>query len=321
MIFRAARNLFLNPGRVSSDTYSRSVKFIKSAPKARRHMAEQNKILVVDDELEVRELLKEVLEEEGYFVLTAKDGVEGFDMAMKKFPNLILLDMNMPRMSGMEVYHKLYNQAQKKSTFPVLCVTARGDLEDLFLELNVEGFITKPFKLETIIDHVNVIFEKRYGRKKAAASSAASPFTVLSEEAPSGEPARKAQARTKTYLIVDEGANALGKVVTYFSNYGYEPKFANTAMQAINFLMEKRYDALLVNMNLPDLPGDLLLFKLREMPRTMDLPVILYSSKPIDKEVSSRILQKTGMHVSLLSENSADLFNACKDMLQKLRGL
>lgn len=283
-------------------------------------MAEQNKILVVDDEPDVRDLLKEILEEEGYAVLTAKDGVEGFDTAMKKFPDLILLDMNMPRMSGMEVYQKLYNPAKKKSTFPVLCVTARGDLEELFHQLNVEGFITKPFKIETIIDHVNIIFEKRYGRKKTASpADAASPFAVLKDSEPETAPQRRQPARTKTYLIVDEGARALGKVVTYFSNYGYEPKFADTAMQAINYLMEKRYDALLINMNLPDLPGDLLIFKLREMPRTMDIPVILYSSKPIDKEVSSRILQKTGLQVSLLSENNADLFNACKDVLQNLR--
>lgn len=279
-----------------------------------------NKILIVEDEAEVRELMKELLEEEGYEVLLAKDGVEGLDAAFKKFPDLIMLDMNMPRMSGMEVYQKLYNPAKKKPDFPVLVVTARGDLEGLFKDLNVDGFITKPFKLEVILDHVNVIFEKRYGRKKAPAPASPSPFGVMSSAEAAPEPVKKAPSkRTNQYLIVDDGAKVLGKVVTYFSNYGFEAKFADTAMQAIEYLMDRRYDALLVNMNLPDLSGDLLLYKLKEMPRTMDIPVIIYSSTKVDVETAKRILQKTGLQVTLLSENNAALFDACKALLDQVR--
>lgn len=275
-------------------------------------MAEKNKILLVDDETEILALLQEALEEEGYEILTARDGVEGLAAAFKRFPDLILLDMNMPRMSGMEVYHKLYNPVQKKPTFPVLAVTARGDLEGLFRELNVDGFVTKPFKLETIVDHVNVIFEKRYGRKPANAPAA----PVERQAAP---PPVKPAKKTHEYLIVDEGARTLGKVISYFSNYGYEARFADTALQAIGILMERRVDALLINLNLPDLPGDLLLFKLREMPRTMDIPVILYSSTRVDTETEKRIIEKTRLRVTLLSENNADLFAACKVLLEEMR--
>jgi DNA-binding response OmpR family regulator len=77
----------------------------------------KNKILWIEDETDILEIGKDLLEEEGYAVSTAADGVEGLKKIYEIRPDLIILDMNLPKMSGMEVYQKIYNIEKKKTHF------------------------------------------------------------------------------------------------------------------------------------------------------------------------------------------------------------
>jgi CheY-like chemotaxis protein len=110
-------------------------------------------VLVVDDEPNVREYLKTVLEDAGFCVLTAGDGVEAFEIIRKERPDFISLDLVMPKKSGQKLLYELRHDAEL-SRIPVLIVTAhakdelgKGELEDMMKNMVISGpgtYLEKP---------------------------------------------------------------------------------------------------------------------------------------------------------------------------------
>ena len=104
------------------------------------------KILVVDDEWELRNLLTEFLTGEGYDVIQASNGEEALELAEKEEPQVILLDVKMPGIDGIEVCRRL-KEEDKTRFIPVIMVTALEDRDvDAFVE-GADDFVTKPFSL------------------------------------------------------------------------------------------------------------------------------------------------------------------------------
>jgi DNA-binding response OmpR family regulator len=104
------------------------------------------KILVVDDEWELRNLLTEFLTGEGYDVIHASNGEEALELAEKEEPQVILLDIKMPGMDGIEVCRRLKEEDQTRF-IPVIMVTALEDRDvDAFVE-GADDFVIKPFSL------------------------------------------------------------------------------------------------------------------------------------------------------------------------------
>ena len=102
-----------------------------------------NKILVVDDDLNICELLKLYLENDGYVVYTANDGKQAVDMFKNKTPDLVLLDIMLPKMDGWQVCREI----RKTSGVPIIMLTAKGETFDkvLGLELGADDYVVKPF--------------------------------------------------------------------------------------------------------------------------------------------------------------------------------
>lgn len=102
-----------------------------------------NKILVVDDETSISKIIAFNLKKEGYEVLIADDGESGLDLALTESPDLILLDIMMPKMDGYEVCRKV----REKSDVPIIMLTARADEVDKVtgLETGADDYVTKPF--------------------------------------------------------------------------------------------------------------------------------------------------------------------------------
>ncbi|MDH3556711.1 MAG: response regulator [Deltaproteobacteria bacterium] len=104
------------------------------------------KILVVDDERDVRGLLSDFLTEEGYRVILAKNGAEAIGLAEIENPEVILLDINMPGIDGIEVCKKL--KAQEKTQFiPIIIITANEDSGFIAYLEGADDFVGKPFNL------------------------------------------------------------------------------------------------------------------------------------------------------------------------------
>ncbi|MEK9199093.1 response regulator transcription factor [Ureibacillus sp. 179-F W5.1 NHS] len=116
-------------------------------------------ILVVEDEVSIATLLKYNLERVGYEVLLAHDGKVGLDMAIEHSPDLILLDLMLPTMDGMEVCKELRSQ---KRNIPIIMLTARDDEFDkvLGLELGADDYMTKPFSPREVVARVKAVLRR-----------------------------------------------------------------------------------------------------------------------------------------------------------------
>src|SRR5882757_5893304 len=100
----------------------------------------ENKILILEDEKEIAEIYAKQLKNKGYASVLAYNGLEGLEKLKEIKPDLILLDLNMPEMGGVEFYQHICD-AQNKPKHPVLVITGRADLESLFKDFHIEGFI------------------------------------------------------------------------------------------------------------------------------------------------------------------------------------
>ncbi len=120
-----------------------------------------NKILVVDDDLNICELLKLYLENDGYVVFTANDGQEAVDMFQNKTPDLVLLDIMLPKKDGWQVCREI----RKTSSAPIIMLTAKGETFDkvLGLELGADDYVVKPFDAKEVMARVKAVLRRTTG--------------------------------------------------------------------------------------------------------------------------------------------------------------
>ena len=128
-------------------------------------------ILVVDDEENIRDLATMYLQKEGYAVITAVDGEEGLEAARSKKPDLVVLDVMMPRMDGLDVCRAL----RRESDVPVLMLTARSDDIDRIvgLELGADDYMGKPFNPRELTARVKAILRRAEGAIRASVDRSA----------------------------------------------------------------------------------------------------------------------------------------------------
>jgi len=117
------------------------------------------KILIVEDEPNMVAGLRDNFEFEGYEVITAPDGVAGLERALSESPDLVILDVMMPRMSGLDVCKQLKS---KKSSIPIIMLTARGQEVDkvVGLELGADDYVTKPFSIRELLARVKAVLRR-----------------------------------------------------------------------------------------------------------------------------------------------------------------
>jgi len=116
------------------------------------------KILVVDDDLDLAELVAYALRGAGYAVVTAHDGQAALETFHNENPDLVILDVNMPRLSGFEVLAKL----RETTTVPVMMLTVRSSEDDQVrgLDLGAEDYMTKPFSPRTLLARVRALLRR-----------------------------------------------------------------------------------------------------------------------------------------------------------------
>ena len=119
------------------------------------------KILVVDDDPNICELLKLYLENEGYTVFVAKDGQEAVNVFRNKSPELVLLDIMLPKMDGWQVCREI----RKTSNVPIIMLTAKGEVFDkvLGLELGADDYVTKPFDAKEVMARIKAVLRRANG--------------------------------------------------------------------------------------------------------------------------------------------------------------
>lgn len=122
-------------------------------------MSEKKRILIVDDDTEIRDLLEFDIASSGYFVDTACDGFEGLTKALNNKYDLILLDVMMPKMNGFEVCK---NIRQAKINVPILLLTAKGTIGDKTngFDSGADDYLVKPFDIQEVLLRIRVLLRR-----------------------------------------------------------------------------------------------------------------------------------------------------------------
>lgn len=123
---------------------------------------QQTKVLIVDDDINIAELIRLCLEREGFSTIVAHDGMAAIEKFKSEAPNLVLLDVMMPRVDGWQVCREV----RRVSNIPIIMLTAKGDTFDkvLGLELGADDYMVKPFESKELIARIKAVM-RRYETK------------------------------------------------------------------------------------------------------------------------------------------------------------
>lgn len=133
-------------------------------------MVEKKRILIVDDDTEIRELLEFDISSSGYYVDTASDGMDGLNKALNNKYDLIILDVMMPKMNGFNVCK---NIRQAKINIPILMLTAKGTIGDKTdgFESGADDYLVKPFDIQEVLLRIRVLLRRTQIQSEISTSS------------------------------------------------------------------------------------------------------------------------------------------------------
>jgi DNA-binding response OmpR family regulator len=123
------------------------------------------RVLVVEDDAEIADVLRRSLRQEGHEVRTAADGVEALDATEEFIPDLVVLDLGLPRLDGVEVCRRI----RSESDVPILILTARSDTEDRVegLDSGADDYLVKPFERSELLARIRALMRRRPPRGSA----------------------------------------------------------------------------------------------------------------------------------------------------------
>lgn len=265
-------------------------------------------ILIVDDDKAYVERLGALLEKAGYEVLRAYDGEQALEVIKETRPDLIILDMIMPKMGGLAFYDRI-TPAHSKPLFPILVVTARKNLQELFDNLPVDGFIAKPVEDAKIVERVN---------------------DILSRKAMHGILTRSGHAKDvhRSVLIIDHDFDQIQKVALIFLDRGYTVTIVKGFNEAVERVIDPdQLDLILIRYGMPGYPEFTITYHLRGIHAARKVSIVVYTTeyKKLDVMTEREILDFVG-EKNLLDMNPADpefFVSRCERIVEerkKLRG-
>lgn len=132
----------------------------------------QKQILVVEDEEDIQELLRYNLEKEGFLVHCVGSGEAGLQEARKMLPDLMILDLMLPEMNGLEVCRELKSDPKTKPV-PIIMLTAKGEETDIVLglEMGADDYVTKPFSVQVFLSRVRAVLRRGHEPESQQESS------------------------------------------------------------------------------------------------------------------------------------------------------
>ena len=122
------------------------------------------RILIIEDEIGISNFLSQGLEEEGFDITVANNGITGLELALNRKPNLILIDWMLPKLSGIDVCRKI---REKNKEVPIIFLTARDTIQETIdgLKAGANDYIKKPFSFDELLERIKVHF--RNNNKKS----------------------------------------------------------------------------------------------------------------------------------------------------------
>jgi two-component system cell cycle response regulator len=246
-------------------------------------------ILVVDDEASNREVIQAALVLDGYRVDVAEDGPTALERASRVTPDLILLDLLMPRMDGLEVCRRL-KDGPTTADVPIIVITALGEMtvKEAALISGADDFMTKPFRADDLRARVAAMLKVRRLRQELDRT-----LTYLHEL----EAVRRAQRQTAlrnlvvpdlarpastgrsiAVLLVDDEALTRDFYADLLVEHGFQVFAAASGPEALEIVGRERMETALVDIRMPEMSGLAVLERLRSLDAT--LPVMMLTAHP-----------------------------------------
>lgn len=252
-------------------------------------------ILIIDDEADLTNLMALHLKSKGYDTHTAYTGIDGLKALNQITPDLIILDLNMPEMGGIEFYNQICDN-YGKPRYPVFVFTGRGDMEKIFNDFEIDGFLTKPFDLKDLSEKIDgVMTQKSHDEQKRK---------------------QKNENFGRNILIVDDDPVALAKISQVFIDNGYRVRSAKSQEEAIELTKETPPNLALIKFNMEDVPGDQLHMNLQQIDRNNPVAAIIYIPNGIQYNTNMFRALSFRSHV----EGAVEYFSP-KELLQKVNTL
>jgi DNA-binding response OmpR family regulator len=257
-------------------------------------MSDQKTILLIDDDIDLQQLIKITLKSRGYQVETANNGFEGLEKLQTLKPCLIVLDMNMPKMGGLEFYQKIC-EGGLHPKYPILVLTARANMEKLFKDLNIDGFMAKPFEVDDLLKEVDTIIKKCSGSQTGSGAEVKPSYKVCLAEGVEG---------------------TFNKIGLAFLNAGYTVNPARSGTEAIERICADVPNVALISLGLRDIPGDLVILRLKRMAKTSHVQCVLYTEKNAEKTVvAEKIARKEGIDHFAIYSDAQQLVDVVSDLI------
>ena len=213
-------------------------------------MEQKKKVLIVEDEKNIVDILRFNLQREGYDTLEAYDGAAGLELALQENPDLVLLDVMLPKMIGFDVCQEL---RAKGSSVPVIILTAREEEADkvLGLEIGADDYITKPFSMRELMARVKANIRRTVMQRSGSAEGAMSAgggLTINPENYQVCKRDKPIDLTQREYELLTFLASHPGKVYSRTDlmeqvwNYGYVGDDVRTVDVTVRRLREKIED-------------------------------------------------------------------------------
>lgn len=137
----------------------------------------KNKIAVIEDDRDINELITYNLQKEGFNIIRSLDGGQGLFLVQKEHPDLVLLDLMLPGMDGLEICQALKQNSATKD-IPIIMITAKGEESDVVvgLQMGADDYIVKPFSIKVLMARVKAVFRRDRLVKTSGASQSVRDF-------------------------------------------------------------------------------------------------------------------------------------------------
>ena len=250
------------------------------------------KFLVVEDDLFYQTYVNDLLAETGVDILNATDGVAGLEMAIAEKPDLIITDIEIPRLQGFVLFKKLREHPETKD-IPVVMMSAK--VEKALLEkharlsLHAEGYLVKPFSGQVLIEMIRDVIGKDFGFAEVvidtdqeshvdqAVSSEVESAPEISQF-PEEEPDTKGGEREITVLVVDDSRYICDITRDFLEEAGIATLTAGDGEAGYKMACDLLPDLVLVDVQMPNMNGFVVCEMLRKHQETKNLPIILMSA-------------------------------------------
>ncbi len=225
---------------------------------------DNKRILVVEDEPELRSFLALELQTSGYEVFLAGDGEEGFNLAREVNPDLIISDVLMPKMDGNQLLKKLRGTDFGRR-IPFFILTARGKMRYYFEAVEVDAFIEKPFEADDLLSKIEMVLKQ---------STLDKAQEKKSENDSSGK---------KKILVLEDDLWLTEHLKSIFNDYGYNIKIVKSVSECLEEAVRFNPAMIISRYIFEGMDADRLVRLLREMSHLKTIPILVYSNTMLDE--------------------------------------